>query len=113
MVYILETEISNTKKIRKSLIGIYGLGKNNSKLICKQLGLAKNVCISDLSRFHINKLIQHIDNSKTPVTSNLKKIKSLSKKKLVDIKSIRGLRRLRGLPVRGQRTHTNARNARS
>lgn len=82
MVYILETEISNIKKIRKSLIGIYGLGKNNSKLICKQLGLAKNVCISDLSRFHINKLIQHIDNSKTPVTSNLKKNQKFIEKKI-------------------------------
>lgn len=113
MVYLLETEISNTKKIRKSLRSIYGLGKTQTTSICNKLGLAKNVNVSDLSRFQINKLIHYVENCKTPVTSNLKKTKSLAKKHLINIKSLRGLRRLRGLPVRGQRTHTNAKNARS
>ena len=112
MVYLLETEISNTKQIRKSLRGIYGLGKKNTKLICNKLGLAKNVNISELSRFQVNKITEHIETFKIPVTSNLKKTQSLATKNLINIKTVRGLRRLRGLPVRGQRTHTNAKNAR-
>ena len=59
----------------------------------------------------INKLIKSIERSDLVITSELKKLQSLFLKNLVNIKSYRGLRKIQGLPVRGQRTHTNAKTA--
>lgn len=113
MIYVLETEISNTKNIRESLSEIYGLGKKRSNLICDRLGLSANLKTSHLSQTQVNAIGKEIEKSQLLVTGNLKKLRILLSKSLVSIKSLRGLRRLRGLPVRGQRTHTNAKNSRS
>lgn len=113
MVYIMETEISNTKNLRKSLEDIYGLGKNRSNLICNRLGLASGFKTSQLSPSQIRDIVKIVDESKLVVTADLKKLQIMASKTLVSIKSVKGLRRLRGLPVRGQRTHTNAKNCRS
>jgi len=109
----METEISNTKNIRKSLEDIYGLGKKRSNLICNRLGLASGFKTSQLSQSQVRDIVKIIEKSNLAVTADLKKLQIMASKTLVSMKSVRGLRRLRGLPVRGQRTHTNAKNCRS
>lgn len=112
MLYLLETKLPDNKSIILSLTYIYGIGYSTSKLICKKLGLSLNLKTKDLSRDQIVELLKLIDLLNLPLNNELKKVKTLSLKKLINIKSYKGLRRLRGLPVRGQRTHTNARSSR-
>ena len=112
MIYIFETEILNNKPLIFSLQKIYGLGKKNSCLICKQLGFSNNLQTSKLSNDQISKLIKAIEKSDLIITNELRKLQAFSLRNLIDIKSYKGLRRLNGLPVRGQRTHTNSRTSR-
>ena len=80
-------------------------------LVCKKLGLAYNCKLNKLTPDQIVNLIKFIENSNLLITNNLKKSKILIAKKLVQIKAYKGIRKLRGLPVRGQRTHTNGKTA--
>jgi small subunit ribosomal protein S13 len=111
MVYILETELSENKSVFLALKNIYGIGKSKSVLICKQLGFCVSLKVKELSDDQITKLLKLIESSDLIITSDLKKLKQLVTKNLVAIKSYRGLRRINGFPVRGQRTHTNAKTA--
>jgi len=112
MVYLFESELSNTKLLPFALCSIYGLGKASTFLICKKLGFSKNLIINNLSKEHINKLVKNIESLDKLVGKDLLKTRVLITKRLVFIKSYRGLRRYQGLPVRGQRTHTNAKTSR-
>lgn len=111
MIYLFETKLAENKSIFFALKYIYGIGKFNSFLICKQLGFSKNLKVKNLSNEQVTKLLRLIDSSNLILTSDLKKVRSLINLKLVSIKSYRGLRKINGLPVRGQRTHTNAQTA--
>lgn len=111
MIYIFETEILNNKPLTISLQKIYGLGKKNSTLVCKLLGLSQNITPSHLSNEQITKLIKFIEKSNIVITNDLRKLQTISLRNLVEIKSYKGLRRISGLPVRGQRTHTNGKTA--
>lgn len=111
MIYLFESKIPENKSVVIALTSVYGIGKSNSILICKKLGFSKNLKIKDLSKDQINQLLKVIESLNLELASDLKKIKLLQLKKLISIKSYRGLRRAQGLPVRGQRTHTNARNS--
>ena len=111
MVYLLETDISSKKSVHISLREVYGIGKTMAILICKKAGISKNLKTFNLSDKQIVKLLQIIENSNVLVNAALKKQNELFFKHLIDVKSYRGLRRLKGLPVRGQRTHTNAKTA--
>jgi small subunit ribosomal protein S13 len=111
MVYLFESEISENKPIFVSLTQIYGIGHFTAVLICKKLGFSKNLKIKDLSKEQILKIIKTIELLKLNIASDLKKSNLLNSKNLVSIKSYKGLRRNQGLPVRGQRTHTNGRTA--
>lgn len=106
MLYIFGKTIPVDKKLIYSLTHIFGINFYNSKKICKNIGINPSVRINSLKKNQIRELIQYIDQNLT-IEQDLKKDLILNKKKLVDIKSYRGLRNLRGLPVRGQRTHTN------
>jgi small subunit ribosomal protein S13 len=108
MIYILETELLKDKSIYFSLTKIFGIGQFQSFLICKKLGLSYNSKLYNLTPDQIVKLIKFIESLNLLINSNLKKSKIMITKKLVQIKSYKGIRKLRGLPVRGQRTHTNA-----
>ena len=112
MLYILETKLSENKPVFIALTSIYGVGKSTSLVICKKLGFSFNLKIENLTEeqtLEILKLIEHLN----LITNNeLKQLKSQTLKNLIEIKCYRGLRRNRGLPVRGQRTHTNAKSAR-
>ena len=111
MVYLLETELKENKSVFLALKGVFGIGYSRSFFICKQLGFGFNLKINELSDDQIAKLLKLIESSNFIITSDLKKLKQLTTKKLIAIKSYKGLRRINGLPVRGQRTHTNARTA--
>jgi small subunit ribosomal protein S13 len=112
MVYIFESELPKNKSILFALTNIFGVGKLNSFLLCKKLGFSQNLKITDLSQKQIIKLIKNIESSNLILASDLKKERFLKLKKLLSIKSYKGLRRNQGLPIRGQRTHTNARTSR-
>lgn len=90
-----------------ALTSIYGIGKTRSQSICAANGIAEHVKISELSEEQIDKLRDEV--AKYIVEGDLRREVTLSIKRLMDIVCYRGLRHRRGLPVRGQRTKTNAR----
>jgi small subunit ribosomal protein S13 len=112
MVYLFESELSTNKKLPFALVTIYGVGRANALFICKKLGFSKNLTIKDLSKKQLGKLVKSIEDLSMLVAGDLVKSRLLILKKLISIKSYKGLRRSQGLPVKGQRTHTNAKTAR-
>lgn len=111
MVYLFEAKIPDDKSVFFALTYVYGINKTNSLLLCKKLGFSKNFKIKNLTKEQINKLIKIIESLNIDLASDLKKKKVLALKKLISVKSYRGFRRNQGLPVRGQRTHTNAKTS--
>jgi len=112
MLYLLETKLPENKSVFFALTNIYGIGEKTACLICKKLGFSVNLKTKNLTQDQIEDLIQLVDSSNLILNNELKKLRSLTLKTLISIKSYRGLRRVRGLPVRGQRTHTNAKSSR-
>lgn len=112
MVYLFESEISDNKSVLYALTNIYGIGKAQAFLICCKLGFSINLKVKNLTKEQITKLVKKVQMSNIILASDLKKIKALTAKRLTSTKSYRGLRKNQGLPVRGQRTHTNAKTAR-
>lgn len=111
-MYILDTKLKDNKIMTIGLTGVYGIGFYTSFKICKKLGLSRNIIADQLSKNHLSCLNNILnDEYKLRVSNELKKIESFKFQKLISIKSYRGLRRVKGLPVRGQRTHTNAKTA--
>jgi proton-translocating NADH-quinone oxidoreductase chain M len=111
MLYILETELPENKSVYFSLTSVFGLGKFQSFLICKKIGFSNNCKLSKLTSNQTIKLIKLIETSNLSINNTLKKYKITLLKKRTQIKSYKGIRQLRGLPIRGQRTHTNAKTA--
>ena len=111
MIYILETKLPENKSVFFALTKIYGIGKNTAFLICKKLGFSINLKVKELTQEQVSEILQTVESLDLTLNNELKKFKSLSLKKLISIKSYRGLRRKKGFPVRGQRTHTNAKTA--
>jgi small subunit ribosomal protein S13 len=111
MVYILEANIPDNKSVLFALKFIYGIGKNKSYKLCKHLGFSPNLNLKQLSKEQINRLTKTVELLNFKTSSDLKKLKAIKKNKLIRIKSYRGLRKTLGLPIRGQRTHTNAKTA--
>lgn len=112
MIYLLETELQSNKSILFALNSIYGIGKSTSFKICKQLGFSLNYKVYELSTEHILKFLKLIEKSNLIINNDLKKLQSSFIKNLINVKTYRGIRRFNRLPVRGQRTHTNAKTAR-
>ena len=102
MIYLFESELLENKSIIISLTYIYGIGQTNALLFNRKLGFSTNFKTTELSRKQINSVLKIIEASGITLAGDLKKIKLLITKKLLSIKSYRGL------PVRGQHTHTNA-----
>jgi small subunit ribosomal protein S13 len=96
------------KHVDIALTYIYGIGRSSAQEICRKTGLDPETRMNDLSAEDINKLRNVIENDYT-VEGRLRTQVSLNIKRLMDIGCYRGLRHRRGLPVRGQRTRTNAR----
>ena len=110
MLYIFDKEISNSNSILYSLTVLYGINIFQSKRICKNIGINPQTTINKLKKNQLNRLINYI-NKNIKIEQLLKKLKKDQLNKLLDIKTNRGIRRNFGLPVRGQRTHTNAKTS--
>ena len=107
MARIAGINIPDHKHAVIALTAIFGIGLTRSQAICKATGIAEDVKISELSEEQINQLRDEV--AKYVVEGDLRREVTLSIKRLMDIGCYRGLRHRRGLPVRGQRTKTNAR----
>lgn len=112
MLYLLESKITENKSIYYALREVFGLGKHKSAFICKKLGFSKVLQVKDLSRDQVSQVTKLIEALNIELGSKLKQLRLVVAKKLISIRSYRGIRRSQGLPVRGQRTHTNAKTAR-
>lgn len=111
MVYLLETELNDDKYIVVALQSIYGIGKSTSLFICKKLGFSKNLTVKELSNTQLIKLGQTVESLDLLINNDLRKKQSLIFKQFIDIKLRKGLRALLGFPIRGQRTHSNAKTS--
>ncbi|HAL1412596.1 TPA: 30S ribosomal protein S13 [Escherichia coli] len=107
MARIAGINIPDHKHAVIALTSIYGVGKTRSKAILAAAGIAEDVKISELSEGQIDTLLDEV--AKFVVEGDLRREISMSIKRLMDLGCYRGLRHRRGLPVRGQRTKTNAR----
>jgi small subunit ribosomal protein S13 len=112
MAYLFESKVPEEKSVLFALTYIYGINKSTSFLICKKLGFSKNFKISNLSNEQLDLIVKTAELLNLTLSNNLKKIKQLNQKKFISIKSYKGFRKNQGLPIRGQRTHTNAKTAR-
>jgi small subunit ribosomal protein S13 len=89
------------------LQSIYGIGRSRSKKVCVEAGVDPSTKIKDLTEAEVDKLRQEVQ--KFAVEGDLRREVAISVKRLMDLGTYRGLRHRRGLPMRGQRTRTNAR----
>mgnify|MGYP000881665770 FL=1 len=105
---IAGVNIPDNKRVQISLTYIYGIGKSRATKICEQAGVDVNKKVKDLTEEEAGRIRQIIQDEGR-VEGDLRKEVQLNIRRLMDIGCYRGLRHRRGLPVRGQRTHTNAR----
>jgi small subunit ribosomal protein S13 len=108
MARISGVDLPRDKKVEIGLTYIYGIGRVTSRKILENTGVNPDQRIRDLSDADVNKLRQEIERLYR-VEGALRTEIAMNIKRLMDIGSYRGIRHRRGLPVRGQRTHTNAR----
>ncbi len=108
MARIAGVDLPNNKRVEIALTYIYGIGINKSKDILAATGINPDVRAKDLTDDDISKLRDYIDKNLT-VEGDLRREVALNIKRLVEINCYRGIRHRKGLPVRGQRTKTNAR----
>jgi small subunit ribosomal protein S13 len=108
MARIAGVDLPLNKRVEIGLTYIYGIGRTRSNSILAQAAVNKDVHVKDLSEDDVRKIRQVItDEGK--VEGDLRRDTGLDIKRLMEINCYRGMRHRRGLPVRGQRTHTNAR----
>jgi small subunit ribosomal protein S13 len=105
---IAGVNIPTNKRVAISLRYIYGIGPKNAKDIIDHLGIAEAKRVNQLSDDEILRIRELIDREYR-VEGDLRREEAMNKKRLMDMACYRGLRHRKGLPVRGQRTHTNAR----
>ena len=108
MARIAGVDLPREKRVEIGLTYIYGIGRASAKSILEQTGVDPNRRVHELSDEEVNRLRRIID-SQFRVEGVLRTEIARNIKRLMDIGCYRGLRHRRGLPVRGQRTHTNAR----
>ena len=109
MPRILGVDIPKEKKIEIALTYIYGIGRNLSGVILKQAQIKQGIKAKDLTEEEIARITTIIQKGNFKAEGDLRRELSQNVRRLIDIGSWRGLRHRRGLPVRGQRTRTNAR----
>jgi small subunit ribosomal protein S13 len=108
---IAGVDLPREKRVEIALTYIYGIGRATSNKILTTANVNPDIRVKDLSEDQVSRVRLVIDQN-TRVEGELRKEVSLNIKRLMDIGSYRGLRHRRNLPVRGQRTHTNARTRR-
>ena len=108
MARIAGVNIPTNKRVIIALTYIHGIGRTTAVQIANQLGIAQSARVQDLSDEEILRIREAIDAEFT-VEGDLRRQTAMNIKRLMDLRAYRGLRHRSGLPVRGQRTHTNAR----
>lgn len=108
MARIAGVNIPSSKRLEIALTYIYGIGPKFSKVICESVNVDKNKRVNQLNESEVIKIREYID-SNYSVEGDLRRQVSTNIKRLTDLGCYRGLRHRNKLPVRGQRTHTNAR----
>ncbi|MGZ4030689.1 MAG: 30S ribosomal protein S13 [Tumebacillaceae bacterium] len=108
MARIAGIDIPRDKRVEISLTYIFGIGRQTSNKILEATGIDKNARVKELTEDQVNILRDYIDKN-IKVEGDLRREIALNIKRLIEIGSYRGIRHRRGLPVRGQRTKTNAR----
>ena len=108
MARIAGINLPTNKRVLIALTYIHGIGKVTAKSICDAAGVNVSTRVNQLSEQEVASIRQHIDGN-VVVEGDLRRERTINIKRLMDLGCYRGLRHRRGLPVRGQRTHTNAR----
>jgi small subunit ribosomal protein S13 len=108
MARIAGVNIPDNKRVLISLTYIHGIGRPTAQKICDTLGLDVQRRMKDLTEDELNAIRKEIESNLT-IEGDLRRETALSIKRLMDMRCYRGLRHRAGLPVRGQRTQTNAR----
>ncbi|MCX8085872.1 MAG: 30S ribosomal protein S13 [Rhodocyclaceae bacterium] len=107
MARIAGVNIPNHQHAEIALTAIYGIGRARAQKICDAAGVSRSTKIKDLTEAEMDRLREEV--SKYTVEGDLRREVTMSIKRLMDLGCYRGVRHRRGLPVRGQRTRTNAR----
>ena len=108
MARIAGVDIPREKRLVVSLTYIYGIGPTSAAKICETVGLDQSTRVRDLTEDEVSRIRNHIDTD-YKVEGDLRREVAGDIKRKIEIGCYQGLRHRRGLPVRGQRTHTNAR----
>ena len=108
MARIAGIDLPREKRVEIGLTYIYGIGLSKSQEILKETGIDADVRIKDLTEDQVNEIRNYI-NANFTVEGDLRREVKLNIKRLIEIGSYRGMRHRKGLPVRGQKTKTNAR----
>lgn len=111
MAIVAGVNIQDNKRIEISLRGIYGIGPAQARDVAEKAGIEGNPRVKDLTEADLNRIREIVDREKV-VEGDLRRDMNQNIRRLIDIGSYRGMRHRRGLPVRGQRTRTNARTKR-
>ena len=107
MARIAGVDLPRDKRVVGSLTYIYGIGRPTAEEILAKVGISEDIRVKDLSEEQVNAIRKEVDTIK--VEGDLRRDVQLNIKRLMEIGCYRGIRHRRGLPVRGQRTKTNAR----
>jgi len=108
MARVVGVDLPVNKRVEIGLTYIYGIGRSRANSILSEAQVSPDVRVRDLDEAQLNRIRQVIE-GQGDVEGDLRKRVQMDIKRLMDISCYRGLRHRRGLPVRGQRTHTNAR----
>ena len=108
MARLFGVDLPREKRIEIGLTYIYGIGNTTAKKIIAETGVNPDIRVKDISEDDLQKIREYIDKNLT-VEGDLHREVSQNIKRLMEIGCYRGLRHRKGMPVRGQRTHTNAR----
>ena len=108
MAIIAGVNIPDDKRVETSLTKIYGIGPAQAKDVVGKANIQENPRVKDLTETELTRIREILDQEKK-IEGDLRREQNMNIRRLIDIGSYRGLRHRRGLPVRGQRTRTNAR----
>ncbi|HEX9259463.1 MAG TPA: 30S ribosomal protein S13 [Acidimicrobiales bacterium] len=108
MARIAGVDIPREKRLEISLTYVFGIGKPTAQKICAELGLDPNTRVRDLTDDEVNRIRTYVDQS-LRVEGDLRRDVAQDIKRKIEIGCYQGIRHRKGLPVHGQRTHTNAR----
>ena len=111
MAIVAGVNIPDNKRVEIALRSVYGIGSWQAKDVCDKAGVEGNPRVRELTETELNRIREIVDREKR-VEGDLRREVNMNIRRLIDIGSYRGLRHRRGLPARGQRTRTNARQKR-